>query len=293
MLKKTSGGKMKKSKWDGEITASKRKKHSGCIFGIILLLAIAFGCCYWGYSAYVYRDTAENRAFEYKVLNEEKSQGALYYKATVEIQQKGNLLPNLSDLYSVVKQIAGIRNSYYVYFTLPGYSKGNYFADTTSAGLGVFSISCNGNIDSKDKDLLIHSYGKKYYSERYPDESTIRIEAERAATKSAKTEIELLKFYLCQHLEKLLNFRNNDDFKKNGFGQGGNYYSWLTTCQDLQKRGNRLPNSYYDVGAAAGELLQLGMDYANSQGQETKYTSAVLPELMKKIDYAEYLDKKR
>ena len=101
----------------------KRKIEPGCVFGIFILLAILFWVVYTGYSRYIYRDTPENRAFDYTILNEEKSPGSMYYKATVEIKMKGRLLPNPQDLYFLVKKIAGIRQSYYVYFRLPEYSK--------------------------------------------------------------------------------------------------------------------------------------------------------------------------
>ena len=160
----------------------KRKIEPGCVFGIFILLAVLFWAGYSGYSKYVYRDTPENRSFEYKIMNEEKSTGTLYYKATVEIKLKGRLLPNPQDLYYLVKKIAGIRQSYYVYFKLPEYSQRQYFASTESAELGNFYVTCSANVDSKDLDLIKISYGSDYYSKRFPDKSNIIAESAHKST---------------------------------------------------------------------------------------------------------------
>ncbi len=365
----------------------KQKLEPGCWLGIIILVAIFAFICHWGYNAIIYRDTEANRAFDYKIIEEDKSEGTAFYKAKIEIQRKGNLLPTLQELHSLVKRLAGERYAYYVYFTLPGYSKHDYFANTFSEDLGVFYVKCTG-YDIDLRDLYVKSYGENYSSSRYPEEkeiqrqierrhnipqpgtknqvsldfwayanqerqaivhgktnlppgtilmisisdnatgqirgqtkTTVKIDggfmsealgrnlpdgtytanvtmpviatqpaevqnrtgrngeylsgsilkrndfdciyisenkifsigdnpeqAEKEQKEKAEDQIKTFKRELCIHLEKLLSFKNNSDFIQNGFGRGGNYYSWMITCQQLQEQGKAIPD--YDLSVA-------------------------------------------
>ena len=103
-----------------------------------------------------------------------------------------------------------------------------------------------------------------------------------------KSEAEYIKLKLCMQLDSLMEFRLSEDFIKYGFGRGGKYYSWLETSIKIRDRANKLPMRYYDLGVAAGELLQIGLDYANSKGKTTKYVDTVLPDFLKKIGYDDY-----
>lgn len=69
---------------------------------------------------------------------------------------------------------------------------------------------------------------------------------------------------------ELLEFKDKADFKSSGLAQGGPYYGWLTKVRALKAS----PDSKLlaQKGIIVGELEQLGMDYASSQGKETEVT---------------------
>ena len=71
---------------------------------------------------------------------------------------------------------------------------------------------------------------------------------------------------------ELLEFKDKSDFKKYGFGQGGQYHKWLTKVKDLKEN----PDSklLLQKGVVAGELEQLGLAYASSKGKETEVTKS-------------------
>lgn len=71
---------------------------------------------------------------------------------------------------------------------------------------------------------------------------------------------------------ELTEFKDKDDFKKFGFGQGGPYNEWLKKVEQLEND----PDSklLLQKGVVAGELKSLGMEYASSKGQETEVTKS-------------------
>lgn len=69
---------------------------------------------------------------------------------------------------------------------------------------------------------------------------------------------------------ELNGFKNDEDFKKLGFGKGGKYSEWLEKIREFQQN----PDSklLLKKGVLIGELEQLGMAYVNSKGKETEVT---------------------
>jgi hypothetical protein len=72
---------------------------------------------------------------------------------------------------------------------------------------------------------------------------------------------------------ELMEFKDKSDFKKNGFGQGGQYHKWLTKVKDLKE--NTDSKLLLQKGVVAGDLEQLGLAYASSKGKETEVTKSV------------------
>lgn len=110
------------------------------------------------------------------------------------------------------------------------------------------------------------------------------------AASAINDEIAKLKLDVCVQLEKLLEFKDRQDFKEFGFGAGGRYNKWLTDVQALQRSqkdpNNPIPLGFRIRGAPAG-LMGLGMEYVRG---ETDYTRQYLPELKETIGYADYLE---
>jgi hypothetical protein len=79
----------------------------------------------------------------------------------------------------------------------------------------------------------------------------------------------------------LLAFRSRPDFAEFGFGRGGPYYLWLKAAETVADRdgkaGARRMLEQHDC--CLGELVQLGMEYAESRGKETPYTIDVIGRL--------------
>jgi hypothetical protein len=69
---------------------------------------------------------------------------------------------------------------------------------------------------------------------------------------------------------ELNEFKNTADFKKYGFGEGGKNRDWLEKIRELKDN----PDSKLLIkkGILIGELEQLGMAYASSNGKETEVT---------------------
>jgi len=69
---------------------------------------------------------------------------------------------------------------------------------------------------------------------------------------------------------ELNRFKNSSDFKKYGFGEGGKNKSWLEKVREFKNN----PDSKLLIkkGILIGELEQLGMAYATSNGKETEVT---------------------
>ena len=75
------------------------------------------------------------------------------------------------------------------------------------------------------------------------------------------------------HYSELMEFKDKDDFKKFGFGQGGPYNKWLKEVEQLENN----PDSklLLQKGIVAGELKSLGVEYVSSKGQETEVTKSL------------------
>jgi len=69
---------------------------------------------------------------------------------------------------------------------------------------------------------------------------------------------------------ELNEFKNTANFKKYGFGEGGKNKTWLEKVRELKNN----PDSKLLIkkGILIGELEQLGMAYATSNGKETEVT---------------------
>lgn len=118
-------------------------------------------------------------------------------------------------------------------------------------------------------------------------------QAQQQRAKDAEERIAGLKVATCVHLERLLEFKDKQDFKTYGFGGGGPYHKWLTDVEalrDSQPKGPGHPVPLV-LRAAPGDLIMLAMEYMQ-KGRETDYTRRILPELKQTIDYADYLTTK-
>ena len=115
-------------------------------------------------------------------------------------------------------------------------------------------------------------------------------QAQQQRAKDAEEAITKLKLDVCVQLERLLKFKDKQDFKIYGFGKGGPYHKWLTDVEALrnsQPKGVTRPMPLA-LRAAPGDLIMLGMEYMQEHG-ETDYTRQILPELQQTIGYADYL----
>jgi len=96
---------------------------------------------------------------------------------------------------------------------------------------------------------------------------------------------------------ELLNFKDNEDFKKNGFGAGGSYNKWLKNVEKLKN--NPESKSLLRKGVIIGDLEKLGFEYLKSKGKETETTKhinrsfvdAISPKPTKQYGYS-FSDKK-
>jgi hypothetical protein len=70
---------------------------------------------------------------------------------------------------------------------------------------------------------------------------------------------------------QLLEFKDKDNFKKFGFGQGSPYNKWLKEVEQLEN--NADSKLLLQKGFVAGDLKSLGMEYVGSKGQKTEVTN--------------------
>ena len=70
--------------------------------------------------------------------------------------------------------------------------------------------------------------------------------------------------------QELLDFKDADDFKQYGFGEGGPYNRWLKKVEELKNNPDSKLLLQKDV--LIGELEQLGLAYVSSKGKETEVT---------------------
>lgn len=120
------------------------------------------------------------------------------------------------------------------------------------------------------------------------------VQAQKQRAKDAEESTAKLQFALSVQLERLLAFKDREDFRTFGFAKGGPYHEWFMAVQalrDSQPIGLTHPVPFL-LRVAPGDLLMLGMEYMKKQ-PDTGYIRQVLPELQQTIDYAEYLAAQR
>jgi len=101
-----------------------------------------------------------------------------------------------------------------------------------------------------------------YVSAKYLSNNTNKI---------VKVDIEKELKVFEQLYNELLSFKSSDDFAEYGFGQGGNYYQWLERVNKLENNPKAKLLSK-NKGLLAGELLQLGLEYTKTKGDENEIT---------------------
>lgn len=81
---------------------------------------------------------------------------------------------------------------------------------------------------------------------------------------------------------ELLEFKDNEDFRKFGFGEGGPYRSWLDQVEQLE----RDPDSKLLArkGVLATELKSLGKEYVTTKGEESEIAEHFNEAFSKAID---------
>lgn len=70
--------------------------------------------------------------------------------------------------------------------------------------------------------------------------------------------------------QELLIIKDEKEFKQHGFKTTHQYYSWLEKAETLEKDLNS--KLLIRKGLLAGDLINLGLAYAASRGQETEVT---------------------
>ena len=75
----------------------------------------------------------------------------------------------------------------------------------------------------------------------------------------------------CKNLyNKLMSFKDSQDFHFYGFGKGGDYHGWYMAAHNFTKEDDlHLMRTY---GFVSGDILTLGQEYITSKGQETDYS---------------------
>ncbi len=136
---------------------------------------------------------------------------------------------------------------------------------------------------SKDEEGLkkrLAEQRKKAREERAARQAKLKKErAEKAALQKKQTQNRKAKELLKEQLTALLQFKDTADFKTYGFGMGGKYHQWLEFTQKAKEVIQDNDDLDADIRAAAGHILQIGIDYAVHQGQDTNYILKVLPEV--------------
>lgn len=105
----------------------------------------------------------------------------------------------------------------------------------------------------------------KNSNKKVEDKETTKVETVDNTEKYEQLFAEFNSLY-----QELLDFKDADDFKQYGFGDGGPYYKWLKKVEELKNN----PDSKLLVqkGLLIGELEQLGLVYVSSKGKETEVT---------------------
>lgn len=121
-------------------------------------------------------------------------------------------------------------------------------------------------------------------------------QAQQQRVKDAEESIANLKLEVCVQLERLLAFKDKQDFKTYGFGAGGPYGKWM---KDVEALRDSHPKGAHPIPlmlrAAPGDLLMLGKMYMRNHrdtNPATYNTRQALSELQQTIGYADYLTTK-
>lgn len=126
------------------------------------------------------------------------------------------------------------------------------------------------------------------------EEEKAKKEAEEKRKIEARKKTLETKKKCCDLLFELLQFKGKSDFAVYGFGTGGPYNAWLRKAEELRNSTNfRRDDIPFEVAAAPGVILQLGMEYVTTKGKESEYTRTQLPELKKTIDFEKYLKQQK
>ena len=72
---------------------------------------------------------------------------------------------------------------------------------------------------------------------------------------------------------ELISFKDTKEFKKFGFAQGGPYHEWVGEAKALNDSSVSMISFVGAYNFVPGDLLQLGMEYVSSKGEETSFTS--------------------
>ena len=159
---------------------------------------------------------------------------------------------------------------------IPKYSQ----SPSVIAIIGANGEHITGNLVKKNEHGEITvEYKKDFKIDRDAD-----TEQSRQSMELAKQETKKYKKYLREMLSVLVSFKSDADFQFYGFGQGGKYNSWLKTMEQIQHEINKSP--YFDPSfkTIPGIIIQIGMDYTTSRGQETNYTREMLPNVQRAIE---------
>ena len=73
--------------------------------------------------------------------------------------------------------------------------------------------------------------------------------------------------FLKTYYDHLLSFKDESQFHMVGFSPAYKYHKWQKAIQDQRKK----DEFSFDEGVALGHLVQLGSEYMNSKGRETRY----------------------
>lgn len=113
----------------------------------------------------------------------------------------------------------------------------------------------------------------------------------RAKNKYDKKLSAKIKYQCCVLLNELLKFKGDQDFATYGLGSGGKYKGWLDRVRKLNSEITTDTPIPYEVKTAPGFIMQIGLEYARSKGEETEYTKAMMPDVKKTIGFENFLNR--
>lgn len=150
----------------------------------------------------------------------------------------------------------------------------------------IVGILCIESCQSKNNKA---SSSPKTDSETSVPGDSSEAEYQREKADQEERDRALVCSLLCRSLKELYSFRYDDEFHKVGFGVGGKYNAWLKNIEKIRDRSSSLPNRFFAVKTAAGEIMQAGFEFMKSGGFDTEYTKTILPNVEQAIGYKDYL----